>query len=114
MPRRLLFCCLPLMLTTFGTARDHPAKWVEVRSPQFTVITNSSEKEGRRIAIQFERMRAIFKQSYPQLDGDSELPVVVLAIKNKDQFRALEPNAYVSKKALPLHGMFVGGSEKDY
>ncbi|HET9308707.1 MAG TPA: DUF1570 domain-containing protein [Candidatus Sulfotelmatobacter sp.] len=105
---------LPLALATLGWAREHTANWVEVRSPRFTIVTNSSEKQGRRIAVQFERMRAIFQEAYPQLEDDPDAPVVVLAIKNKDEFRALQPSAYASKKALPLHGMFVGGADKNY
>lgn len=105
---------LPLALASLGWAREHTANWVEVRSPRFTIVTNSSEKQGRRIAVQFERMRAIFQEAYPQLEDDPDAPVVVLAIKSKDQFRALEPSAYASKKALPLHGMFVGGADKNY
>jgi len=113
MPYRLVFV-LPLLLTAFASAREHTRNWIEVRSSHFTIVTNSSEKAGRRIAIQFERMRAIFQEAYPQLEGGAGLPVVVLAIKDKDQFRALEPRAYVAKNALPLHGLFVGGSDKNY
>lgn len=105
---------LPLALASLGSAREHTATWLEVRSPHFTVVTNSSEKQGRRITVQFERMRAIFREAYPQLEDDPDSPVVVLAIKSKDEFRALQPSAYASKKALPLHGMFVGGSDKNY
>lgn len=105
---------LPLALASLGSAREHTANWLEVRSPHFTVVTNSSEKQGRRITVQFERMRAIFREAYPQLEDDPDAPVVVLAIKSKDEFRALQPSAYASKKALPLHGMFVGGSDKNY
>lgn len=105
---------LPLALASLGWAREHTANWVEVRSPRFTIVTNSSEKQGRRIAVQFERMRAIFQEAYPQLEDDPDAPVVVLAIKSKGEFRALEPSAYASKKALPLHGMFVGGADKNY
>ena len=105
---------LVALLGTFAAARGHPENWLEVRTPRFTIVTNTSEKQGRRIAVQFERMRAIFRQAYPELGDDPESPVIVLAVKSKDQFRALEPSLYVSTKALPLHGMFVRASEKDY
>jgi hypothetical protein len=103
-----------LLVGTFATARGRTATWIEVRSPRFTVVTNSSEKQGRRIAVQFERIRAILQQAYRQVGDDPESPVLVLAVKSKDQFRALEPTQYVSKNALPLHGMYVRGSDKNY
>jgi hypothetical protein len=72
---RHLFLLLPLLVTAFATAREHPENWIEVRSSRFTIVTNSSEKQGRRIAAQFERMRAIFQQAYPQLEDHPESPV---------------------------------------
>jgi hypothetical protein len=104
-----------LLVGTLAATREHTAKWIEVRSPLFTIVTDSSEKQARRIASQFEHMRAILQQAYPQAGEDPESPVVVvLAVRNKDQFRALEPSQYLSKKALPLRGMFVRGSDKNY
>jgi hypothetical protein len=105
---------LLLLLGTSPTAVANKAKWIEVRSPRFTIVTNSNEKQGRNIAFQFERMRVILRKTYPQMGDDPESPVVVLAVKSKNQFRALEPNQYASKKALALDGMYVRGSEKNY
>lgn len=109
------FYVLPLLLAAaLATGGENARNWIEVRSPGFTIITNSSEKQGRRIASQFERMRAIFQQAYPDRDDDTGLPVVVLAVRNKNQFLMLEPNAYHSKKSLPLHGMFVRAADTNY
>lgn len=108
--------CLPLLVlaASLATARDHTGNWIEVRSPHFIIVTNSGANRGRHIAAQFERMRTIFQQSYPDLEGDSESPVLVLAVRNKEQFRALQPSTYLSKKSLPVHGMFVRASDKAY
>jgi len=105
---------LPILIVAFATAREKRENWIEVRSPRFAIVTDSSEKQARRIAAQFERMRAFFHQAYPQLDDDPEAPVFVLAVKNKSQFRTLEPKAYLSKRSLPLHGFFVRAAEKNY
>ena len=114
MSRHLLFLLLPLLLARFATARERPRAWIEVRSPRFAIVTDSSESQGRRIAAQFERMRVIIQQAYTQLEGESESPVVILALTHKDEFHALAPGMYVSKKSLPVHGMFVHASEKNY
>lgn len=112
--RKHLFLSLILFVATSATARERTAHWIEVRSSRFVIVTNSNEKEGRRIAGQFERMRAIFQQAYPQLEDDPDTPVFVLAIKSKEQFRALEPKDYQASKSLPLHGMFVRVADKNY
>jgi len=113
MTKRLLLS-LSLLVAASATARDHIENWIEVRSPAFTIITNSSDKQGRRIAAHFERMRTILQQTYPQVEDFGEAPVIVLALKDKNQFRALQPSTYASTKSLPLHGMFVGASDKSY
>jgi Protein of unknown function (DUF1570) len=109
-----IFLSLLLLAAALASAREHPQNWIEVRSPRFSIVTNSGEKQGRRIAAHFERMRALFQQAYPQLANDLESSVVVLAVKNKDQFRTLEPRTYRSKNSLPLHGMYVRASDKNY
>ncbi len=110
-PLSLLLC---LLAATFASSGERPANWIEVHSSRFTIVTNSSEKQGRRIAAQFERMRAIFQESYPGATDDPDGPVLVLAVKRKDQFRSLEPTTYLSSKALPLHGFFVHAADKNY
>jgi hypothetical protein len=111
---KYLVLLLPLMGAAFAAAREHPANWIEVHSPRFTVVTNSSEKQGRRIAGQFERMRNVFQQSYPQLEDDLESQVFILAVTKAEQFRALEPGTYHLRNSLPLHGIFVGAADKNY
>ena len=112
--RKHLLLSLALLAATSATAREHSNNWIEVRSSRFTIVTNSNEKLGRRIAAQFERMRAIFQLAYPQINDDPDTPVFVLAVKSKDQFRTLEPSSYQSRTALPLHGMYVRAADKNY
>jgi hypothetical protein len=35
-------------------------EWVEVRSPNFIVVSNAGEKEARKTAVHFEQIRAVF------------------------------------------------------
>lgn len=88
--------------------------WTEVSSSHFTVITDAGEVQGRRIAVHFERMRAILREAYPRLESNSDFLVVILAIKDKKEFRALEPASYLEKGSLTLHGFFLRASEKNY
>lgn len=43
-------------------AADHD-KWIEVRSPNFIVVSNGSEGEARKVALQFEQIRQLFRDS---------------------------------------------------
>jgi hypothetical protein len=52
----LLFFC-----TSYSALAGEPNEhWLEVKSPHFVVLTDTNEKQARRIAGQFEQMRAVF------------------------------------------------------
>ncbi len=104
----LVFSAVP------GPSRDKTEPWVEVRSEHFLVATNSDEKQGRRIADQFERMRAVFHLRFPKMHIDPPAPILVLAIKDEKEFRALEPEEYLKKGQLRLGGLFLRAPDKNY
>jgi tetratricopeptide (TPR) repeat protein len=108
-----------LLLATLGSAalapaRDKPENWVQVRSPHFLVVSNSNEKQARRVADQFERMRSVFHKLFPKLQIDPATPIIVLAVKDEKDFRALEPTAYLAKGQLKLAGLFLTTLDKNY
>lgn len=111
---KLLFSVVLILAAALATARDKPQRWAEVSSPHFTVLSDSGEKEGRRIAVQFERMHDVFQRVHPELEQSAELPITILAIKDKELFRTLEPSAYLRKGSLELHGLFLPTSRKNY
>ncbi len=108
------FLLLPMLAAALALARDKPENWTEVRSPHFTVVTNSNEKQGRRVADQFERMRSVFHVAFPKLQIDPGSPIIVLAIKDEKDFKALEPEAYLAKGSLKLGGLFLRAPDKNY
>lgn len=112
--RRTSFLGLMLLATPFLVAREKPENWVEIRSPHFRVVTNSNEKQGRRVADQFERMRSVFHLLFPKAHLDPAAPIVVLAVNGEKQFRSLEPEAYLAKGQLKLGGLFLRTQEKNY
>jgi tetratricopeptide (TPR) repeat protein len=113
MLKRLALLLL-LLAAAPASAYDRPENWLEIRSQHFTVVTNANEKSGRRIADQFERMRSVFHVAFPQLSIDSGPPIIVLAIKDEKDFRALEPEAYLAKGQLKLGGLFLRAPDKNY
>lgn len=110
--RRLLLATL--LFASIAGAREKTENWVEVHSPHFRVITNSSEKQGRHVADQFERMRDVFHKLFPKLQIDPGDPIIVLAVKDEKDFRSLEPAEYLAKGQLKLAGYFLRGQDKNY
>jgi tetratricopeptide (TPR) repeat protein len=106
----LLFCFV-LSASAIGSSPD---RWVEVRSHHFVVISNSNEKNAKQVALQFERMRAVFHKLLPAAADDTGVPITVLALKDKKSFQTLEPAAYLGKGKLDLAGYFMRSADQNY
>jgi len=96
-----------LSATLTAAGRDSNATWLELRSPHFTLLTDSNEKQARHVVGQLERMRAVFHTLFPEATGDLGAPIIVLALKDKKDFQTLEPAAYLAKGQLDLAGLFL-------
>src|SRR5580700_9627822 len=114
MSRRLFLLVAVVFSPLLAPARDKPENWVEVRSPHFSVVSDSNEKQARRVADQFERMRSVFHTLFPKIPIDTLGSIAVLAVKDEKDFRELEPAAYLAKGQLKLGGLFLRGADKNY
>ena len=95
-------------------ATDVNVGWVEVRSAHFVVSTNANEKEGRRIADQFEQIRTLFHSAFPTLRVDPAQPVLILAAKNEGTMRMLLPEDWEVKGHVHPAGLYQEGEDKHY
>jgi hypothetical protein len=114
MSRRLFLLVCVVFSPLLAPARDKPENWVEVRSPHFSVVSDSNEEQARRVADQFERMRSVFHTLFPKIPIDTLGSITVLAVKEKKDFRELEPAAYLAKGQLKLGGLFLRRADKNY
>ena len=113
MPRWLIsFSILAAICCSHALAA--PEQWFEVSSTHFTVITDSSDKQGRQILDQFERLRWMFHEVFPKANVDPPLPIRIIATRNLKAFQTLEPAAYLGKGQMNLAGLFVRTSDKNY
>ncbi len=58
--RSALLAAALLLLPAIALCAKHET-WVEVRSPHFIVVSNAGEKQARKIAVQFEQVRSLFR-----------------------------------------------------
>src|SRR5271156_1267636 len=100
--------------TLSASARDSVDHWFEVRTQHFVVLTDTNEKQGLRVAGQFERMRAVFHLLMPTASDSAGSPIIVLALKDRKAFQSLEPAAYLAKGQLDLAGYFMQAPDKNY
>jgi tetratricopeptide (TPR) repeat protein len=82
-----LLLCL-FLCVSFVTAKD---TWISVRSKNFHVIGNSSEKDTRRVATKLEQFRDVFTRLLPGLKFETNTPTTVVAFKSKSSYKPFNP-----------------------
>jgi tetratricopeptide (TPR) repeat protein len=102
----ICFCCSRVSLASEN-------EWIEVRSQHFRVLSDGSDKDARRMAREFEQMRAVFSRQFPTLRLDSGAPLLVLAVRDENSMKALVPALWKTKGAKPA-GIFQRGWEKSF
>ena len=110
---RFLFAFLTILTLNVAFAASKPT-WIELRSPNFIVITNAGEGQARQVVYQFEMIRAAFRAYFGKKDESAEEPVVILAAKDENTFKALLPEFWEQKGASHPVGMYVGGTDANY
>jgi TonB family protein len=113
MPQRTyyLFFLLGALVSSAAAQGD---TWLEVHTPHFTVVSNSPEKDARRVSRQFERMQAVLVRVFPEAGLDSAAPITVFAVQDKRTLETLEPTVYLGKGQLNLVGLFLHSPENNY
>ncbi|HKO98973.1 MAG TPA: tetratricopeptide repeat protein [Pyrinomonadaceae bacterium] len=75
--------CLFLLAPAEVWARDN---WVSVRSKNFFLVGNASEKEIRRVASQLEQFREVFSRSFDRANLSSPAPTTVVVFKDDKSY----------------------------
>lgn len=101
-------CLLVLPLA----AAKHDA-WVEVRSPNFIIVSNAGEKQARKTAIQFEQIRDVFRRSLTVASAHPSPVITIFVVRDEDSMRALLPE-YWSKGHVHPSGIFFSWMSQFY
>lgn len=87
-------------------------QWVEVRSPNFSVITDAGEKRGRDVALHFEQMRSVFGTLMTRASVNLSVPLQIVAFRNTKEIRQVSP--LFNGKPTELAGLFQGGTDRSF
>ncbi len=103
--RRVAFVAAVLAVALSASAKDE--KWVEARSPNFIVVSDASASQARNTALQFEQIRALFRQSF-EFAKDQPTPVItILAAKDENTLKSLLPEYWATKGRAHPAGIFL-------
>ena len=72
------------------SARD---RWISVRSKNFFLVGNASEKDIRRIGVQLEQFRDVLTRLLTNMKAASTAPITVMVFKSADSFKPFRPPA---------------------
>jgi len=94
---RKLYCFVcDLLAPPLAPARDKPEAWTEVRSPHFTVLTTSNEKDGGASPTSLSACARFLTWRF-HLAIDNGSPIVVLALKEREGFPHSRTRGYLAK-----------------
>ena len=109
-PRGLL--AFGLLATLSATAFSSEPQWVEVRSPNFSVVTDAGEKRGRDVALHFEQMRSVFGTLMTKANVNLSVPLQIVAFRNTKEMRQFAP--LWKGKQTEVAGLFQGGQDRSF
>lgn len=102
-----IFCiCAALWIlpTAPMRAARHDA-WVEVRSPNFIIVSNAGEKQARKTAVQFEQIHTLFREELAVAQGHPSPVITIFAVKDEKSLGELLPE-YWTKGHMHPSGVF--------
>jgi tetratricopeptide (TPR) repeat protein len=99
------------VLSGWAAAGEKP--WIEVDSPHFKVLSDGGIGDARRVAREFEQMRAVLADQFPSYRLESGAPLLIFAARDENTAKKLAPQLWKLKGAKPA-GYFHHGWEKQF
>jgi tetratricopeptide (TPR) repeat protein len=100
----MAFCAFVLAGQLTVQAKDN---WTSVRSQNFQLVGNASEKDIRLVANRLEQFRTVFALLFPALKLNSPVPTTVIVFKSDSSYKPFKVNPNVT-------GYFQPGEDVNY
>lgn len=92
-----------------ATAKD---TWYSVRTANFHLVGNASEREIKAVGTRLEQFRNVFSRLFPNIRLASPVPTTVIVFKNDQSFKPFKP--VVDGKITDVGGFFQAGLNVNY
>ncbi len=106
-----VFYVVLLLLPVSTLAKD---TWINVRSKNFNLIGNASEKDIRAVATKLEQFRETFRLLFAGLKFTNAIQTNVVVFKNSSSFKPFKPKRADGKADEWLAGYFQSGEDVNY
>ncbi|MBA2737443.1 MAG: tetratricopeptide repeat protein [Pyrinomonadaceae bacterium] len=113
---KFLFVCALFLLVLIILPNSISAKdeWLQVRSKNFNLIGNASEKDIRKVATKLEQFRETFRQLFSQMNLNSPIPTNVVVFKSDGSYKPFKPKRADGKIDNNIAGYFQPGEDVNY
>ena len=105
---------LCVAVSTAGRRLSAADQWIEVKSANFVVTSNSGQGAARKLAWQLEQVRSAIATVYPWAKVDLNRPLSVFAVKDENAMKALAPSYWERKGGLRPVSVWVSGAHQNY
>lgn len=114
--QKFFFACLlfVLFLTVSNLTVSAKDDWLQVRSKNFNLIGNASDKDIRKVATRLEQFRETFRQLFKQVNLNSPIPTNVVVFKNAASYKPFKPKRADGKIDNFVAGYFQPGEDVNY
>lgn len=89
-------------------------EWMQVRSKNFNLIGNASEKDIRKVATKFEQFRETFRLLFSKTNLSSPIPTNVVVFKSDSAYKPFKPKRADGKIDNFIAGYFQPGEDVNY
>ncbi|MEO6334413.1 MAG: tetratricopeptide repeat protein, partial [Pyrinomonadaceae bacterium] len=89
-------------------------EWLQVRSKNFFLVGNASEKEIRRVATKLEQFRETFRLVFGTLNLNATVPTNVVVFKSDSSYKPFKPKRADGKLDNFVAGYFQSGEDVNY
>ncbi len=79
-------------------AAEKDGAWIELKSPNFTVVCNAGESAARQTAKEFEQIRSVFAKLLFKVDTGR--PFLIVAAKDEGTMKSLAPSYWAQKRGI--------------
>lgn len=110
MRRVLLLGALSLVLGGASAAES----WVEVKTANFTLVSNAGEGTARQTVWEFEQVRAAYARLWPWAKLAEGRPAMVLALKDEATLKRWAPKYYEIKGGMDIASVSAHAPDREY
>ena len=100
----VLFVLAIVCQNSIVSARD---TWISIRSKNFVLVGNTSEKDLKQVCVRLEQFREVFSRLFTKTNFSSPVPTTVIVFKSDSSYRPFKPSANTA-------GYFQSGTDVNY